>query len=155
ASSPNSSSSTSSLGMSSGSNRLSITAFTVAGVVLPARCAANSLEMSLRALAAPCRTTRRHDLVLRLNRRFELLSRCGFFNALHVRGKCRALLVFFLRTLGGDARRGLRWILNPSRRSFELSVLVNRQRAMKNVTRDRATVLQLDADGSDSALDSA
>src|SRR5215831_15900626 len=50
-------------------------------------------------------------------------GRCRFFNALHVRGKCRALLVFFLRTLGGDARRWLRWILNPSRRSFELSVL--------------------------------
>src|SRR5262245_7544023 len=86
------------------SNRLSITAFPVAGAVLPARCAANRLEMLLRALAVRCRTTRRHDLVLRLNRRFELLSRCGFFNALHVRIKRRALLVFFLWTLGGDAR---------------------------------------------------
>src|SRR5436190_19928333 len=155
ASSPNSSSSTSSLGMSSGSNRLSITAFTVGWRCTGAmRCEAP--EIFLRASAVRCRTTSGvHDLVLRLNCRFGPLGRCRFFNALHVRGKCRALLVFFLRTLGGDARRWLRWILNPSRRSFELSVLVNRQRAMKNVTLDRATVLQLDADGSDSALDAA
>src|SRR5262249_61733251 len=82
------------------------------------------------------------------------------FNALQIGvdrwgwGRGWFLHVFFLRIFGGDARRWLRWIFNPSRRSFELSVLVNRQRAMKNVTLDRATVLQLDADGSDSALDS-
>src|SRR5215472_8552700 len=60
-----------------------------------------------------------------------------------------------LRTFGVDARRWVRWILNPSRRSFKLRVLVNRQRPMKNVTFDRATVLQLDANGTDSALDAA
>src|SRR5262245_54492641 len=63
--------------------------------------------------------------------------------------------VFFLRAFGVDARRWLRWILNPSRRSFKLRVLVDRQRPMKNVTLDRATVLQLDANGTDSALDVA
>src|SRR5262249_8453658 len=61
----------------------------------------------------------------------------------------------FLRTFGVDARRWLRWILNSPRRSFKLRVLVNRQRPMKNVTFDRATVLQLDANGTDSALDAA
>src|SRR5262249_60332531 len=55
----------------------------------------------------------------------------------------------------GDARRWVRWILNPSRRSFKLRVLVDRQRPMKNVTLDRATALQLDANGMDSALDAA
>src|SRR6266699_3364929 len=40
-----------------------------------------------------------------------------------------------------------------SRRSFKLRVLIDRQRPMKNVTLDRATVLQLDANGTDSALD--
>src|SRR5215510_14943064 len=62
---------------------------------------------------------------------------------------------FFLRTFGVDARRWVRWILNPSRRSFKLRVLVDRQRPMKNVTLDRATALQLDANGMDSALDAA
>src|SRR5262249_6170539 len=62
---------------------------------------------------------------------------------------------FFLRTFGVDARRWLRWILNPPRRSFKLRVLVDRQRPMKNVTLDRATALQLDANGMDSALDAA
>src|SRR6516164_3707200 len=61
----------------------------------------------------------------------------------------------FLRAFGVDARRWLRWILNPSRRSFKLRVLVDRQRPMKNVTLDRTTVLQLDANGTDSALDAA
>src|SRR5262249_13776957 len=62
---------------------------------------------------------------------------------------------FFLRVFGIDARRWVRWILNPSRRSFKLRVLVDRQRPMKNVTLDRATALQLDANGTDSALDAA
>src|SRR5260370_25294142 len=35
------------------------------------------------------------------------------------------------------------------RSSFKLRRLVDRQRPMKNVTLDRTTVLQLDADGSD------
>jgi len=48
-----------------------------------------------------------------------------------------------------------RWILNSPRRSFELRVLVDRQRPMKNITLDRTTVIQLDADGTDSALDAA
>src|SRR5262249_14775590 len=61
----------------------------------------------------------------------------------------------FLRAFGVDARRWLRWILNPPRRSFKLRVLVDRQRPMKNVTLDRTTVLQLDVDGTDSALDAA
>src|SRR5262249_24008617 len=61
----------------------------------------------------------------------------------------------YLRALGVDARRWLRWILNPPRRSFKQRVLVDRQRPMKNVTLDRTTVLQLDAIGTDSALDAA
>src|SRR5262249_50035041 len=61
----------------------------------------------------------------------------------------------FLRAFGVDARRWVRWILNPPRRSFKLRVLVDRQRPMKNVTLDRATPLQLDANGTDSALDAA
>src|SRR5215470_17837179 len=68
---------------------------------------------------------------------------------------CRALNVFCLRNLGINTRRYLGWILNPSRRSFKLRVLVDRQRPMKNVTLDRATALQLDANGTDSALDVA
>src|SRR5262249_14548214 len=40
-------------------------------------------------------------------------------------------------------------------RAVKLRVLVDRQRPMKNVTLDHATVLQLDADGTDSALDAA
>src|SRR5262249_27366020 len=59
----------------------------------------------------------------------------------------------FLRAFGVDARRWLRWILNSLRRSFKLRVLVDRQRPMKNVTLDRTTVLQLDANGTYSALD--
>src|SRR5262249_35540038 len=97
-----------------------------AGVVLAARCAASRPRCCCSS-AVRCRTTSGvHDLVLRLNRRFGPLSRCRFFIALHVRGKRRALLVFFLRTLGGDTRRWLRWILHPPRRSFKLSVLVDR-----------------------------
>src|SRR5262244_4211630 len=61
----------------------------------------------------------------------------------------------FLRAFGVDARRWLGWILNPPRRSFKLRVLVDRQRPMKNVTLDCATALQLDANGTDSALDAA
>src|SRR5215472_302410 len=61
----------------------------------------------------------------------------------------------FLRAFGVDARRWLRWILNPPRRSFKLRVLVDRQRPMKNVTLDRTTILQLDAVGTYGALDAA
>src|SRR6516164_1890873 len=61
----------------------------------------------------------------------------------------------FLRVFGVDARRWLRWILNLPRRSFKLRVLVNRQQPMKNVTFDRTSILQLDANGTDSALDAA
>src|SRR6516164_1154833 len=61
----------------------------------------------------------------------------------------------FLRVFCVDARRWVRWILNPSRRSFKLRVLVDRQQPMKNVTFDRATALQLDADGTDGALNAA
>ena len=64
-------------------------------------------------------------------------------------------LSFFCAVFGIDARRWVRWILNPPRRSLKLRVLVDRQRPMKNVTLDRTTVLQLDADGTDSALDAA
>ena len=54
-------------------------------------------ETLLRASAVRCRTPPGvHDLVLRLNHRFGPLGRCRFFNALHIRGECRALLVFFL-----------------------------------------------------------
>src|SRR6516165_8624143 len=63
--------------------------------------------------------------------------------------------VFFLRAFGVNTRRWLRWILNPSRRSFKLRVLIDRQRPMKNVTLDHTTVLQLDADSTDGALDAA
>src|SRR5437879_1079928 len=92
-----------------------------------------------------------HALVLRLNRRLGPLSGCRSFSALQIRGQGRALHVLFLRALGVDARRWLRWILNPPRRSFKLRVLVDRQRPIKNVTLDCTTVLQLDADGTDSA----
>src|SRR5262249_31983997 len=63
----------------------------------------------------------------------------------------------FSAGLGVDARRarGSGRFPNPPRRSFKLRVLVDRQRPMKNVTLDRATVLQLDANGTDSALDAA
>src|SRR5262245_7583390 len=63
--------------------------------------------------------------------------------------------VFFLRAFGVDARRWVRRIFNPPRRSFKLRVLVDRQRAMKNVTLDRTTILQLDAVGTYGALDAA
>src|SRR5258708_10666210 len=75
------------------------------------------------------------------------------------RGVAGCAQVPFLRVFRSafrvDARRWLRWILNSPRRSFKLRVLVDRQRPMKNVTLDRTTVLQLDADGTDSALDAA
>src|SRR6266536_3545496 len=100
-------------------------------------------------------TPRMHALVLRLTRRLGPLSGCRPFSALQIRGQGRALHVLFLRVFGFDARRWLRWILNPPRRSFKQRVLVDRQRPMKNVTLDRATVLQLDADGTDCALDAA
>src|SRR5262249_53977923 len=57
----------------------------------------------------------------------------------------------FLRAFGVH-RRWLRWIFNSPRRSFKQRVLVDRQRAMKNVALDGTTALQLDADGADSAL---
>src|SRR5262245_33228622 len=63
--------------------------------------------------------------------------------------------VFFILPLGVAAGPWLRCVLNSPRRSFKLRVLVDRQRPMKNVTFDRTTVLQLDADGTDSALDAA
>src|SRR2546430_10532233 len=63
--------------------------------------------------------------------------------------------IFFLRAFGVDAQRWLRWILNSPRRSFKLRRLVDRQRPMKNDTLDRTTVLQLDSDGTDSALNAA
>src|SRR6188472_2758481 len=97
----------------------------------------------------------RAPLIFRLNRRLGPLSRCRFFNALQIRGQGRALHVLFLRAFTVDAQRWVRWILNPPRRSFKLRVLVDRQRPMKNVTLDRTTVLQLDANGADSALDAA
>src|SRR5258708_6660742 len=75
------------------------------------------------------------------------------------RGVAGCAQVPFLRVFRSafrvDARRWLRWILNPPRRSFKLRVLVDRQRPMKNVTFDRTTILQLDAIGTDSALDVA
>src|SRR5262245_54568160 len=55
-------------------------------------------------------------------------------------------------------RRRQRWvrrILNPSRRSFKLRVLVDRQRPMKNVSLDRTTVLQLYTRRTDGALNAA
>src|SRR5262249_15934520 len=61
----------------------------------------------------------------------------------------------FLRAFGVDARRWLGWILNPPRRSFKLRVLLHRQGPMKNVTLNPTPVLQLDAMGTDSALDAA
>src|SRR6516164_4277653 len=70
----------------------------------------------------------------------------------HSGSKCPPTLLT-IRQL--DDRRWLRWILNSPRRSFKLRVLVDRQRPMKNVTLDRTTVLQLDADGTDGALDAA
>src|SRR5258708_10533940 len=59
------------------------------------------------------------------------------------RGVAGCAQVPFLRVFRSafrvDARRWLRWILNPPRRSFKLRVLVDRQRPMKNVTLDRNT----------------
>jgi hypothetical protein len=54
-------------------------------------------------------------LMLRLDRRLGPLSGCRFFNAVQIRGQDRTLRVFFLLTFGVDARRWLRWILNPPR----------------------------------------
>src|SRR5262249_44533247 len=82
-------------------------------------------------------------------------SGCRFFNALQVRGQGRALNVFFLRAFAVDAQRWVRRILNPSRRSFKLRVLVDRQRPMKNVSFDRTTVLQLYTRRTDGALNAA
>src|SRR5262245_35620300 len=82
-------------------------------------------------------------------------SGCRFFNALQVRGQGRALNVFFLRAFAVDAQRWVRRILNPSRPSFKLRVLVDRQRPMKNVSLDRTTVLQLYTRRTDGALNAA
>src|SRR5499427_417667 len=77
-------------------------------------------------------------------------------NPILLRGRGQVFFLrAFLRAFGVDARRWLRWILNSPRRSFKLRVLVDRQRPMKNVTLDNTTVLQLDVDGTDSALDAA
>ena len=64
-------------------------------------------------------------------------------------------LYLILRGFGIDARWQVRWVLNPPRQSFKQRVLVDRQRLMKNVTIDSTTVLELDADGTDGALDMA
>ena len=99
-----------------------------------------------------------HALMLRPNRRFGPISGCRFHPlqiGVDIGHRCRALSVCCLRDLGINTGRYLGWIFNPPRRSFKLRVLVDRQRPMKNVTLDRATVLQLDADGTDSALDAA
>src|ERR1700747_2985509 len=96
--------------------------------------------------------------MLRLHRRLGPISGCRFHPlqiGVDIGHRCRALSVSCLRDLGINTGRYLGWIFNPSRRSFKLRVLVDRQRPMKNVTLDRATVLQLDADGTDSALDAA
>src|SRR6516162_5544790 len=61
----------------------------------------------------------------------------------------------FLRAFGVDARRWVRRILNPPRRSLKVRVLVDRQRPIKNFTLDRTTILQLDAVGTYGALDAA
>src|SRR5215831_5870046 len=91
-------------------------------------------------------------LMLRLSRRLGPLGGCRCFDALQIWRQGRAAHVFFLRAFGVD-RRQVRWIFNAPRRSFEQRVLVDRQRAMENVALDRPTVLQLDADGADAALD--
>src|SRR5262245_15990460 len=92
------------------------------------------------------------------DRRLGPVSECRF-NPLQasvdVGDRGRALNVCCLRGLGINARRYLGWILNPSRRSFKLRVLVDRQRPMKNVTLDRSTVLQLYTHGTDGALNAA
>src|SRR5215831_277593 len=93
-------------------------------------------------------------LMLRLSRRLGPLGGCRCFDALQIWRQGRAAHVFFLRAFGVD-RRQVRWIFNAPRRSFEQRVLVDRQRAMENVALDRPTVLQLDADGADGALDAA
>src|SRR5262252_3362862 len=96
--------------------------------------------------------------MVRPNRRFGPTSGRRFHPlqiGVDIGYRCRALSVCCLRDLGINSGRYLGWILNPPRRSFKLRALVDRQRPMKNVTLDRATVLQLDANGTDSALDAA
>src|SRR5215813_14438651 len=96
--------------------------------------------------------------MLRSNRRFGPISGCRFHPlqiGVDIGHRCRALSVCCLRDLGINTGPYLGWIFNPPRRSFKLRGLVDRQRPMKNVTLDRAIVLQLDADGTDGALDAA
>src|SRR5919198_1736430 len=93
-------------------------------------------------------------LMLRLSRRLGPPARCGWFNALQIRGKGRALHVLIPRAFGVDRRRSRR-IFNAPRRALEYRVLLDRQRPMENVTLDRTTVMQLDTDGTDRALDAA
>src|SRR5260370_34718518 len=96
--------------------------------------------------------------MLRASRR---LAQCGGCSSprlqigVDIGQRCRAVSVCCLRDLGINTGRYLGWIFNPPRRSFKLRVLVDPQRPMKNVTLDRTTDLQLDADGPDSALDAA
>src|SRR6516225_10653055 len=93
-----------------------------------------------------------HALTLRPSRRFGPISECRFHPlqiGVGIGHRCRALSVCCLRDLGINTGRYLGWILNPPRRSFKLRGLVDRQRPMKNVTLDGATVLQLDAIGTD------
>src|SRR5262245_39966253 len=97
-----------------------------------------------------------HALMLRPNRRFGPISGWRPLQiGVDIGHRARALSVCCLWDLGINTGRYLGWIFNPPRRSFKLRVLIDRQRLMKNVTLDRATVLQLDADGTDSALDAA
>src|SRR6516225_7439094 len=93
-----------------------------------------------------------HALTLRPSRRFGPISECRFHPlqiGVDIGHRCRALSVCCLRDLGINTGRYVGWILNPPRRSFKLRGLVDRQRPMKNVTLDGATVLQLDAIGTD------
>src|SRR5260370_21127884 len=110
------------------------------------------------ATESPAAAPSVHGLMLRPNRRFGPISGCRFHPlqiGVDIGHRCRALSVCYLRDLGINTGRYLGWLFNPPRRSFKLRVLVDRQRPMKNVTLDRATVLQLDADCTDSALDAA
>src|SRR5262245_12359140 len=92
--------------------------------------------------------------MFRLSRRLGPLGGCRCFGALQIRGQGRAAHVFFLRSFGGD-RRQVRRIFNAPWRSFKQRALVDRQRPMKNIALDRPAVLQLDAKGTDGALDAA